>query len=80
MPRIRPWIRAGRGSGASLFRDKCVRVGLQHVAKVPLADYDNMVNTLPSDRADQPFRTSVLPRQARRGRSISYAHRPGTPD
>jgi len=33
---------------------------LQHVAKVPLADYDNMVNTLPSDRADQPFRTSVF--------------------
>jgi len=45
------------------------------VAKMPFAEYDNMVNALPSDRADQPFRTPVLPRRAWRGRSISYAHR-----
>ena len=54
--------------------------GLQHVAKMPFAEYDNMVNALPSDRADQPLCTSVLPRRAWRGRSISNAHRAKAPD
>lgn len=50
------------------------------MAKVPVADYDNMVNTLPSDRADQPFRTSVFATASAARSSISYAHRPDTPD
>jgi hypothetical protein len=37
-----------------------------HVAKGPaqmgLPEYDHVVNTFPSDRADQSFRESVLPR------------------
>src|SRR4051812_47468582 len=38
-----------------------------------------MIDTLPSDRTNQPFRISVLPRRSGRGRSISDAHGANTP-
>jgi integrase len=34
------------------------------MAKMPLAEQDNVVKTLPPDRADRPFATSVLPRRS----------------
>jgi hypothetical protein len=37
-------------------------VGFEDAAKVSLAEHDEMVETLPPDRADQPFDVSVLPR------------------
>ena len=39
-----------------------------------LAEDNNMVKTLPSDRTDEPLRISVLPWRPWRDRSISYAH------
>src|SRR5262249_356819 len=38
-----------------------------------------MIDALPSDRTDQPFRISVLPGRSRCGRSISDAHGANTP-
>src|SRR5215207_2833917 len=49
------------------------------MTEVPFAKHDNMINALPSDRTDQPFRISVLPRRSGRGRSISDAHGANTP-
>ena len=37
-------------------------VGCDDAAEMSLAEHDEMVETLPSDRADQPFDVSVLPR------------------
>ena len=34
----------------------------QQVTEVALAEYNNVVKAFPSDRADQPFSTSILPR------------------
>jgi hypothetical protein len=42
---------------------------------MPFARHDDMIKTLPSDRADQPYRTAVLPRRARRRWAIANAHR-----
>jgi hypothetical protein len=59
-----------RGSGASVFNDKCVRASLvvhvrqQHVAKMSFAYYDDMIDAFPADRTDQPFSISVLPWRA----------------
>ena len=36
-------------------------VGFEDVAEVSPAEHDDMVETLLSDRADQPFDASVLP-------------------
>src|SRR6201996_6865264 len=47
----------------------------QQVTEVALAEYNNVVKAFPSDRTDQPFRISILPRGARRRRSIANAHR-----
>ena len=40
-------------------------------AEVSLAEHDEMVETLPPDRADQPFDVSVLPRRSRCRRPIT---------
>ncbi|WMT74537.1 hypothetical protein [Bradyrhizobium sp. Ash2021] len=48
--------------------------------KMLLAKYDDMVKAVPSDRADQPFTISVLPRRLRRSWTIPDAHRPKSPD
>src|SRR5258705_8698729 len=50
------------------------------MAKMPLADHDNMVQAIASDLADRPFTIPVLPRRSRRGRPIPNAHRPKAAD
>src|SRR5882762_4085737 len=52
------------------------RVRSQQMAKMPLAEHDNVVKTFPPNRTDRPFTISVLPRRARRGWAIPNAHRP----
>src|SRR6201993_1082285 len=47
----------------------------QQVTEVALAEYNNVVKAFPSDRTDQPFSISILPRGARRRRSIADAYR-----
>src|SRR5512135_919489 len=48
----------------------------QDSAQMCLAEYDDMVEAFPSDRADHPFNAAILPRRARRDGSISDPHRP----
>jgi hypothetical protein len=50
------------------------------MAKMPLAEHDNVVQTFPPDRTDRPFTISVLPRRSRRGWPIPNAHRPKAAD
>ena len=49
-------------------------VGRNGAAEVSLAEHDEMVETLPPDRADHPFDVSVLPRRSRCRRPITDAH------
>src|SRR6266446_5215568 len=49
-------------------------VRIEQMAEMSLTEENNMVNTLPSDRTDEPLRISVLPWRPWRDRSISYAH------
>ena len=44
------------------------------MAEMPLAEHNNMVKAIPSNRTDEPLRISVLPWRPWRDRSISYAH------
>jgi hypothetical protein len=44
------------------------------MAQMPLAEHNNMVKTIPSDRTDQPFQMSVLPWRPWRDRPIPYTH------
>src|SRR6266478_3965292 len=50
------------------------------MAKMPLAEHDNVVKTFPPDRTDRSFTISVLPRRSRRGWPIPNAHRPKAAD
>src|SRR5262245_65438316 len=43
-----------------------LRVGLKDPAQVPLAQGDDMIDALGTDRSDQPLGETVLPRRARR--------------
>src|SRR3979409_1493633 len=56
------------------------RVRSQQMAKMPLAEHDNVVKTFPPDRTDRPFTISVLPRRWRGGWPIPNAHRPKAAD
>src|SRR3981189_1081527 len=56
------------------------RVRSQQMAKMPLAEHDNVVKTFPPDRTDRPFTISVLPRRSRRSWPIPNAHRPKAAD
>src|SRR6201993_335831 len=47
----------------------------QQVTEVALAEYNDVVKAFPADRTDQPFGISILPRGARRRRSIADAYR-----
>src|SRR6201982_2563796 len=47
----------------------------QDVTEVALAEYNDVVKAFPSDRADQPFSISILPRGARRRGPIADAYR-----
>src|SRR3954449_5276044 len=50
-------------------------VRAQHVPQMPLTEHDYMIEALASDRADQSFSVTVLPRRSRRCRSVANAHR-----
>src|ERR1700726_3264076 len=52
----------------------------QQVTEVALAEYKNVVKAFPSDRTDQPFSISILPRGARRRGSIADAYRSESAD
>src|SRR5258708_35320631 len=52
----------------------------QQVTEVALAEYNNVVKAFPSDRTDQPFSICILPRGARRRRSIADAYRSESAD
>ena len=46
----------------------------EYVVQVPLAEYDDVIKTFPPDRANQPFRMSILPWRLGRGWAITNAH------
>src|ERR1700726_1804331 len=52
----------------------------QQVTEVALAEHNDVVKAFPADRTDQPFSISILPRGARRRRSIANAHRSESAD
>jgi hypothetical protein len=55
-------------------------IRFEQMAKVPVAEHNDMVKAIPPDRTDEPLRTSVLPWRPRRNRPIPYAHCSKTPD
>jgi hypothetical protein len=57
-----------------------IHIRQQHMTKMPLAEYNNLVKALPSDRADKSFSISVLPWGARWRRSIANADRSKSSD
>ena len=50
------------------------RIGFYESAQVLLTQCDDMVNTLASDRPNQPFHEAILPRRARRNRLVADTH------
>src|SRR6476469_5803262 len=48
-------------------------VRAQHMPQMLLAKHDHMIEALASDRADQSFSVTVLPRRSRRCRSVANA-------
>src|SRR6266851_6487327 len=56
------------------------QVRQQYVTEVPLSGHNNVVKAFPSDRTDQPFGTSILPRGAWRRWSVANAHRSKSSD
>ena len=46
----------------------------QDSAQARLPKYDHVVETFPSDRADQSLRVPILPRRARSNRFVADAH------
>src|SRR6202011_5123411 len=57
-----------------------IHVRQQDVTEVSLAEYNNVVKAFPADRTDQPFSISILPRGARRRRSVANAYRSESAD
>ena len=51
-------------------------VGLEDPTKVSLAQGDDMIDALATDRSDQPLCEAVLPRRAWRNRLVTDAHGP----
>src|SRR5258708_5744948 len=49
-------------------------VRIEQMAEMSFAEHNNMVKTIPSDRADEPLRVSVLPGRPWRDRPIPYTH------
>src|SRR6202521_404027 len=56
------------------------QVRQQYVTEVPLSEHSNVVKAFPSDRTDQPFGASILPRGAWRRWSVTNAHRSKSSD
>src|SRR6478735_12779632 len=54
-------------------------VRAQHMPQMLLAKHDHMIEAFASDRADQPFSVTVLPRRSRCCRSVANAHRANAP-
>src|ERR1700746_1621812 len=52
----------------------------QDVTEVALAEDNDVVKAFPSDRTDQPFSISILPRGARRRRPVADAYRSESAD
>src|SRR6267378_3765080 len=52
----------------------------QYVTEVPLSEHNNVVKAFPSDRTDQPFGISIMPRGAWRRWSVANAHRSKSSD
>src|ERR1700686_1853431 len=52
----------------------------QQVTEVAFAEYNDVVKAFPADRADNPFSISILPRGARRRRSVANAYRSESAD
>src|SRR5215470_13066807 len=50
-------------------------IQLEKLPKVTFAKNDDMVKTIPSDRADQPFSIRILPGRPRRYWAVSETHR-----
>ncbi len=50
------------------------RVRSHQMAKMQLAEHDNVVKTFPPDRSDQPFGKSILPGRGWCGRLVPDAH------
>src|SRR3954453_22694635 len=46
---------------------------------MPLAEHDHVIKAIASNRADQSFSVTVLPRRSRRCRSVANAHRANAP-
>ena len=42
---------------------------------MPLAQHNDIIQAIPPDQADQPFRISVLPCRSRCSRPVTNAHR-----
>src|SRR5229473_5970001 len=57
-----------------------VGVGFHDPTQMHLAQDNDVVHTLTPDRTDQPFSISILPRGARRRRSIANAYRSESAD
>ena len=51
-----------------------VHIKMKRMAQVPLAKDDNMIKTLPADRANRPFRMTILPWRPRRSWPVANAH------
>ena len=54
-------------------------VGRKDVAKMGFAEYYDVIETFPTDRADEPLYMTVLPWRAWRDRSVPDAHGPEPP-
>src|ERR1700738_2963431 len=52
----------------------------QQVTEVAFSEYNDVIKAFPANRTDQPFSISILPRGARRRRSIANAHRSESAD
>src|SRR5271156_1478788 len=52
----------------------------QQVTEVAPAEHNHVVKAFPSDRTDQPFSISILPRGTRRRRSVANAYRSESAD
>src|SRR5713101_4188736 len=57
-----------------------IQIRQQHMSEVPLSEHNNVVKAFPSDRTDQPFGISILPRGAWRRWSVANAHRSKSSD
>jgi hypothetical protein len=88
------WGRHDTANGLHSTRRWCIFVQLQvrasiiviflvrsqQVAKMPLAEDNDMVKAIPSDRPDEPLRMSVLPWRSWCDRAVPNAHRANATD